>query len=120
VELAAKHGHGFAVRIQSGSPADSFIGPLREAGVDVVEVSTREVAQATGQFIDACLNDGLRHLDQLSLEIALRGAELRTSGDAQLWGRRVSRVDISPLVAVTVALGGVPGDVEYGVLDSVG
>jgi hypothetical protein len=33
---------------------------------------------------------------------------LRSTGDAELWGRRSSKVDITPLVAVTLALGGVP------------
>jgi len=54
------------------------------------------------------LNDGLCHLDGAALNSALKGAVLRTSGDAALWGRRVSKVDISALCAVTVAVGGVP------------
>jgi hypothetical protein len=33
------------------------------------------------------------------------------SGDAELWGRRQSKVNISPLVAATLALGGLPKDV---------
>ncbi len=105
-ELA--EGHKVPIRIDKSSPAASFILPLRERGVDVVEVSTQEHAQACGQFIDACLNGHVRHLAQLSLDSALRGAVLRASGDAELWGRRSSKVDITPLVAVTLALGGVP------------
>ncbi len=97
-----------AIRIDKTSPAASFIVPLRERAVEVVEVSTAEHAQACGQFIDAAINDGLRHLGQVSLDSALRGAVLRASGDAELWGRRSSKVDITPLVAVTLALGGVP------------
>jgi hypothetical protein len=96
------------LRVQKGSPAAAFIDPLRERGVDVVEVSTGELAEYCGQFIDAASNDGLRHLGNVSLESAVKGAELRTSGDALVWSRRTSKVDISPLVAVTIALGGVP------------
>jgi len=82
---------------------------LREAGVEVVEVTSVEHAQAVGQFIDAARNDGLRHLGQFSyLDAALTGAVLRPSGDGDLWGRRASKVDITPLVAATIALGGVP------------
>ncbi len=96
------------IRIDKAGPAAAFISLFREAGVEVVEVSTAEHAQACGQFIDAAVNDGLRHLGQVSLDSALRGAVLRASGDAELWGRRSSKVDITPLVAVTLALGGVP------------
>jgi hypothetical protein len=100
--------HSLPIRIDKSGPAGSFIAPLSEAGVKVVEVATADVAKATGQFIDACLNDGLRHISQMSLDKSLRGSMLKPSGEAQVWARRTSRVDISPLVAVTVALGGVP------------
>jgi len=109
VELFAKQ--HLPIRIDKSGPAASFIATLREAGVEVDEVNTAEVSQATGQFIDAAMNDGLRHLNATSLNAALKGAVLRTSSDAALWGRRVSKVDISPLVAVTVAVGGVPQQV---------
>lgn len=89
-------------------PAASFIGLFREQGVEVVEVSTLEHAQACGRFIDAATNSELRHLGQPSLDSALKGAVLRRSGDADLWARRAGRVDITPLVAVTLALGAVP------------
>jgi hypothetical protein len=96
------------IRIGGSSPAAAFIPLFRERGVEVVEVLTSEHAAACGQLIDAALNGRLRHLGQLSLDTALRGAVLRPSGDAELWARRSSKVDITPLVAVTLALGGVP------------
>lgn len=97
-----------SIRIDKAGPAAAFISLLRERGVTVDEVSTAEHAQAAGQFIDAAINGQLRHLGQLSLDQALKGAVLRPSGDTELWGRRSSRMDITPLVAVTLALGGVP------------
>jgi hypothetical protein len=106
VELYRKF--NLPLRVDKSGPAASFIVPLRESGVEVVEVTSAEVSQACGQFIDAALNDGLRHLNGTSLNSALRGAVLRSNGDAALWGRRVSKTDISALVAVTVAVGGVP------------
>jgi hypothetical protein len=96
------------IRIDRQSPAAAFIPLFREQGVEVVEMSTAEHARACGQFIDAAANDAVRHLGQSSLNSAVAGAVLRSAGDAQLWGRRSSRVDITPLVAVTLALGGVP------------
>ena len=79
-----------------------------EAGVEVVEVSTGDMARATGQIIDVVNGGDLRHLDQQSLRSAIVAAKLRASGDAELWSRRSSKMDITPLVAVTLALGGVP------------
>ena len=99
---------GLPVRIDKAGPAGSMIGLLREQGVKVDEVTSAEVTQATGQFIDLASNQGLRHLGQSSLDNALAGAVLRKSGDASSWSRRSSKVDITPLVAATVALGGVP------------
>lgn len=97
-----------SVRIEKGGPAGSLISQLAEVGVDVVEVSTADHARATGQFIDA-VNDGtLRHLGQQSLRSAVVAAKLRATGDAELWSRRSSKMDITPLVAATLALGGVP------------
>ena len=96
------------LRIHKAGPEAAFIAPLREAGVDVVEVPTAEVAQATGQVIDAAANGVLVHLGQASLDKAVRGAVLRMSSDGALvWSQRQSTVEITPLQAVTVAVGGV-------------
>lgn len=95
------------IRIQSGSPAASFVDVLRERGVEVVEVSPGDHAEAVGRFLDAVRHDGLRHIRQGSLFGALKAAVLGSHGDASVWARRRSDGDISPLVAVTLALGGV-------------
>lgn len=100
------------LRIHRTGPAGLFIDPLKERGVELVEVSSLELGHAVGQFLDAALNDGLRHWEDSRLDGALAGAALRESGDTRVWSRRNSRVDISPLVAVTVAVGGVPAPVQ--------
>jgi hypothetical protein len=104
--------HGKPIRIEKGGPAGSFVSLLTEAGVVVEEVSTADHARATGQFIDAVSSSTLRHLGDPILRTAIVGATLRHTGDADLWSRRSSRVDITPLVACTLALGGVP-EVQY-------
>jgi hypothetical protein len=96
------------IRIQTGSPAAAFIALFQERGVEVVAMTPAEHAAALGQLIDAAENDGLRHLGASALNAAVRGALVRSSGDADVWARRTSKVDITPLVAVTLALGGVP------------
>lgn len=104
-ELAAKYGE---LRVQSGTPAAAMLSKLIESGVEVVEVSKAEHAQAVGQFLDDAKAGALRHLGQASLDAALRAAVLQVSGDVDVWGRRTSRADVCALVAVTLALGGVP------------
>jgi hypothetical protein len=106
VEMFAKNGQ--PIRVEKGGPAGSLVTQLQEAGVEVEEVSTADHARATGQFIDAALSGGLAHLGGQSLRSAVVAASLRASGDAELWSRRSSKMDITPLVATTLAVGGVP------------
>jgi hypothetical protein len=93
-------------------PAASLLGQLAELRVEVVTVSATEQAQACGIFFDACEQQALRHLGTGELTAAVRGAARRPLGDAWAWSRKASSVDISPLVAVTLALWGLRGGVE--------
>lgn len=101
--------------VDPGGPAGSLIPELEAAGIEVVTTSAREHAQACGALYDAVVRPKdappewaptLRHLDQVPLNAALAGAEKRPLGDAWAWARRGVSVDISPLVAVTLALWG--------------
>ena len=106
-----------AVVIDAGGGAGSLIPELKEAGFEPVTASSdppeggmalliptmREVAQACGAFYDAATDAKvLRHLGQPELAVALAGALKRPLGDAWAWDRK-GGVDISPLVAVTLA-----------------
>ncbi|MFJ4990059.1 terminase [Streptomyces sp. NPDC088732] len=115
VELALKWDPAAWV-IDGGGPAGSLISGLQDAlkaaaaeqGVDLkaLEVTTpkvREIGQATGQFIDSVADQTTVHLGNAPLTTALAGAELRPLGDASAWARRGVDVDISPLVAGTLA-----------------
>jgi hypothetical protein len=94
------------VVVDAAGPAGSLIAPLDREGVEVYKPSAREAAQACGQFYDAATSDALRHLDQPELNAALAGAARRPLGDAWAWARKNSSSDISPLVAVTLAMFG--------------
>jgi phage terminase large subunit-like protein len=108
------------VRILSGSPAASFIPLLAEQGVPVEEVPPGDHARAVGQFLDAVENKQLAHPGGMTLRSALSGAVLRVSaGDASVWARKSSKVDISSLVAATVALGGVAARQSVGLFVAV-
>ena len=95
-------------RIDPGSPAGAMIGELRSRGVEVIEVSVREHAQGCGALLDAVTNQTLKHRVDPMLRAAVVGAKDRSMGDAWLWSRIHSSIDISPLVAVTLAWIGLP------------
>jgi hypothetical protein len=96
---------GGELSVAKGSPAASLIPELVTAGVAVDEVSTEDQARACGQLFDAVSAGGVHHRGQDVLEVAVRGAGKRDVGDAWVWSRRRSAVDIAPLVAVTLAAG---------------
>ncbi|MYU24752.1 terminase [Streptomyces sp. SID8352] len=78
----------------------------------VVQMKTRDVVEAVGQFYDAVAASGIRHLDQAPLATALAGARKRQLGDAWAWARRGVGVDITPLVAGTNARWGLSVEIE--------
>jgi len=99
------------VVIAKGSPAGALIPDLEAAGIEVLKPSTADEAQACGAFVDAAApaegEPTLRHLGQPVLDAAVKGAAKVQLGDgAWRWSRRTSTVDISPLVAVTLAAWG--------------
>lgn len=99
--------------VDEGGPAGSLIPELKEAlGVEIVTPKVREIAQGCGQFYDAVADQSLSHHDPAPLATALAGAQKRPLGDAWAWARRSAGVDISPLVAVTLAKWGLGVEVE--------
>jgi hypothetical protein len=105
-ELTRKHA-SIGVYCDAAGPAGSLLSDLAHAGVDVTVVSAKEHAQACGSIYDAVVQGTIRHLGTIELASALDGAVKRPLGDAWAWSRKSSSVDISPLVACTLALWGV-------------
>lgn len=91
------------VAIVKGSPAWSLQEELEAAGIRLLPITPEEHVQACGDLFDAVVARQLRHLGQPELDAAVGGADRRFNGDAWLWSRRTSTLDISPLVAATVA-----------------
>jgi hypothetical protein len=83
--------------------AASIVTELARARVTVDAVGAGDHARACGTFVDLLAAGGLAHRSQGALDDAIAGAARRPLGDAWLWSRRGSTVDISPLVAVTLA-----------------
>lgn len=99
------------IMIHQAGPESSFMLPLREQGVEVVEVTTVDLARATGQLLDAAANSRLSHLGQPELDRAVSGALLRTTPEgAAIWFRKLASAELSPLIACTVAAGAVPSE----------
>lgn len=96
--------------LDAGGPAGSLVAPLEAAGIELTKPTTREAAHAAQAFYDAVTpaegDPVLRHRDQPELNAALAGALKREMGDMWLWARKGLSVDISPLVAVTLAAWG--------------
>jgi hypothetical protein len=101
VELAEKW--NAPVVLDAAGPAGPFLHDLTARGVRVVEVAGREMVQACGSFFDEIADARLKVRPHAELDSAVAGAARRPVGDAWAWARRSSDVDISPLVAVTLA-----------------
>lgn len=89
-------------------PAANLIDGLREAGIDLVEVSTADYGDACADFVAAAVEDALRYpAPQPDLSDSIRDARKQAMGDRWKWSRKNSTsADISPLVACTLALWG--------------
>lgn len=95
-----------AVMVDLAGPAGSLAHRCEEAGMPLEPVSAHDHANACGLLVDLVEGEGLRHLGSSELTAALKGATRRPLGDAWAWSRKNSAVDISPLVAATLALWG--------------
>jgi len=94
------------VIIDKASPAASLVPELENLGIRVRTTSASELGQACGRIYDAFEHRAIAHLRTPELEAAIRGAARRQLVEAWAWSRRLSSVDICPLVAVTLALWG--------------
>lgn len=94
---------GAVVAYDPSGPANWIKPKIEAAGVKTLEVSGRAMGQACSAM-DADVNARSvavrRHPD---LEAAVRSAVKKPQGDVWVWDRRDGSVDVSPLVAVTLA-----------------
>jgi phage terminase large subunit-like protein len=105
VQLVAEWGPAMVV-VDPAGPAGSLIPELAEHNITARVVRARDVGQACGAFYDLVDQGRLRHLGQPPLEAAVAGAKRRPIGDLWAWHRKDVTVDITPLVAVTLAAWG--------------
>jgi hypothetical protein len=84
-------------------PSAAIARRVDEAGITVKRLDAQQYGIACGMFVDAVGEDTLRHLGQDEMRLAIRGAKVRPLVDRWAWSRTKSSVDISPLVAATLA-----------------
>lgn len=93
-----------SVSCDPASPAAALVRPLENLGVEVETVGARDYASACGMFFDLVDEERVRHLGTDELNMAVKNAATRPLGDSWAWSRKLSAVDISPLVAATLAV----------------
>ena len=91
--------HGGSVVYDPVGPAGSLKGDLPWAS----ELTARDQAQGCGLLYDRVLAGQVAHIGQVEVDAALRGGVKRPLLDSWAWSRSKSTVDISPIVAVTMA-----------------
>lgn len=94
------------VVVDDRSAAATLVDELKEYGIRVTSTKAADMADACGQFFDGVMGGYVFHTDQPQLNHALGVARKRPLGDAWGWNRKAAESDITPLVAVTLALWG--------------
>lgn len=96
--------HRAPIVIDGGTTAaGSLIAPLQQAGIVVHTAKLRDYVNACSMFFDAVEAQSVGHPGDPRLDDAVTAAGRRRLGDAWAWQRR-STVDLTPLVAASLAL----------------
>jgi hypothetical protein len=92
------------VTLHGGGPIGTLIGPLERASTPLYIATDHEMVLAAGTFYDH-VSEGTLHVHPSEvLNLAVQGARKRQRGDAFTWSRRSPTVDLSPLVASSLAV----------------
>ncbi len=95
---------GAPVALDPSGPVGSLAGDLERMGVRLVPVTGADMQRACGQLFDAVAERAVSVRTDPRLDAAVAGARRQARGDAWVWARRDGSVDVSPLVAMTVAV----------------
>jgi phage terminase large subunit-like protein len=85
-------------------PSAAIAKLVDEAGITVRRLDSGDYGKACGFLVDQVGERKLRHLGQPELDNAIKGARARPLVDRWAWSRTKSTINISPLVAATLAL----------------
>lgn len=104
-DVVRRNGIGSVVVDPSG-PSVALVDDLRAADVPLVLAAGRDVAAACGQLVEGIASGSLRVRPDQRLDVAALSARRRQLSDSWVWSRSASSVDVSPIVAATLALWG--------------
>ena len=103
-------------RVDPSGPEGAFVRELRERGVEVIEVESRDYQQACAEFLAGVNDCRIRHLGQEALTSAVVAASRRDVGKEGGWvWAWPAGVDGSACKAATLALSGVKALAKPGV-----
>lgn len=103
-EVAAAQGISRVAVRSRGAAASELVGPLRDAGLDVVEVVGPADGQAAGQLRDDVLAGKVRHRGQQPVNDAFSACEPAIVGGVEVFERRGAALSTSPGIACAYAL----------------
>lgn len=100
--------------VDAKGPTMAVLSDLENAGVEVEVMPFADIARACAELQLDVKNCRVRHLDQPELNAAVAGAAVRTVSESWVFSAKASTVDVSPLLAVTLAAHGarVAGSVD--------
>lgn len=99
---------GGQVVLDAGGPAGALLEDLEQAAVKVTGMGSAEVAAACARFYDRVADGQLRIRSNPLFDEAVAGLAKRPVGDRFVWSRSTSTSDVTPLMAATLALHGLP------------
>lgn len=105
--LSAPERRRHPVVVDEWSPAAFLIPDLEAARVRVTKSNRHMLTSWCAQFVNAVVEGTITHFDQIQLNKAVAGASKRNIGqDGQwAWNRKQHDINITPLVAATLAFG---------------
>jgi len=92
--------------VDGGGPAASLADDLESARLPVRRLTFGESASACGRMYDAIADGKIRVRPSPELDAAVDGVAKKPVGDRFVWSRSSSSADVTPLMAVTLAMHG--------------
>jgi phage terminase large subunit-like protein len=106
LKVAEKQGITHVAVQARGCAASEFVPLLKEAGLEVIEISGTVLLNSAGRLKDRVRDDMIRHRSQPVLNLAISGGVTALLSKMPVWDRFASVVDVAPAVAVTNAVYG--------------
>lgn len=103
-ETAVERQGSCQVGYDAAGPVAALVPELERRKVAMVPVEGKDATRAVAAFVRGAKDGDFAHRGEPELVAAVAGAKRREVGDGHKWSRKDSSVDISPLVAATVAL----------------